>query len=118
MYNRRRNCSCMYNNDNVESLEQDTIEKSCQNTCNSCYENDECECGYDEEMGVFPENPSLAQSYVPFQYLNNTFIPEVGLRMGTLYPELVNPYVPGQSMEEIAFLEKSNEVGEGCNRCH
>lgn len=120
MFSRRRYCSCMYNNDNTVSVAQNAIETNCQNTCNcnnNCYENDDCECGYDEEMGLFPENPSLAQSYVPFQYLNKTFIPEVALRMGTLYPELVSPYVPGQSMDEIAYLEKSNEIGEGCNKC-
>lgn len=115
MFGRTRNCSCMNNNNN--SVSQDTLETSCNNNCNCHnYENNDCGCGFDEESSSLPTNPSLAQSYVPFQYLNTTFVPEVALRMGTLYPELVSPYVPGQSMEEIAYLERTNKIGEGCNK--
>ena len=71
----------------------------------------------DEEYNVFPENPMLAQSYVPFQYMDKTFKPCVGLKMGTIFPELVSPYVPCQSMEEINFIRESNEIGKGCNKC-
>ena len=76
-----------------------------------------CECGFEEEDMLFPTNPMLAQSYVPFQYMDQTFKPCVGLRNGTIFPELVSPYSPGQSMEEIAFIEKTNKIGEGCNSC-
>ena len=68
-------------------------------------------------MNVFPENPSLGQSYVPIQYMDRTFRPCVGLKMGTIFPELVSPYSPCQSMEEINFLRNSNEIGKGCNKC-
>ena len=61
----------------------------------------------------FPENPMLAQSYVPIQYMDKTFKPSVGLKMGTIFPELVSPYFPGQSMEEINFIEKTNEIERG-----
>ncbi|MBR6034065.1 MAG: spore coat associated protein CotJA [Clostridia bacterium] len=55
-------------------------------------------------------------SYVPNQILNKTFLPDVALKLGTLYPELVSPYLPGQSMEEINYLRKTNPIKEGCNR--
>ena len=42
---------------------------------------------------------------------------DIGLKMGTIFPELVSPYFPGQSMEEINFIEKTNEIGKGCNKC-
>ena len=54
---------------------------------------------------------------VPFQYMDKTFKPCVGLKMGTIFPELVSPYVPCQSMEEINFIRESNEIGKGCNKC-
>ena len=66
---------------------------------------------------MFPENPMLAQSYVPIQTLNKTFIPSVGLKMGTIFPELVSPYSPCQSLEEIAFIKAMNKTKEGCNKC-
>ncbi len=78
--------------------------------------NDECSCGFDEEENFFPSNPMFGQSYVPNQKLNKTFMPEVGLRMGTIFPELVNPYMPCQSIDEIEFIRKANKIKEGCNR--
>ena len=115
MFNRRRRqCCCMNNNVNYE---QDVIEDKCQNTCPCEYNESNCECGFDEEASVFPENPVLAQSYVPIQYMNKTFKPCVGLKMGTIFPELVSPYMPGQSMKEIEYLEETNKIGEGCNSC-
>ena len=122
---RYRRCCCQknYNNNIVESA------------CNNCgmkdnlYADDilsenvisdknDCKCGCEEtNRNVFPENPVLGQSYVPIQYMDKTFKPCVGLKMGTLFPELVNPYYPCQSMEENAFIEAMNTVGEGCNKC-
>ena len=58
----------------------------------------------------------LAQSYVPIQYMNKTFRPEVGLKMGTIFPELVSPYMPCQSMEQQRFIESMNSIGKGCNK--
>lgn len=70
---------------------------------------------YEENMviPVFPRNPMLAQSYVPIQKIGKTYLPNVGLKNGTIYPELVRPYKPGQSMEEIAYLKavSNNERG-------
>jgi len=83
--------------------------------CNQMDNSINCGCGFDEDMNLFPDNPMLAQSYVPIQYMDKTFTPCCGLKMGTIFPELVSPYRPGQSMEEIAYLRARNEIGEGCN---
>ncbi len=110
-------CYCMNNNNNVnESL----VEDKCNNVCQ--YEDDisnnDCDCGFDDdsEYSVFPENPMLAQSYVPWQYMDKTFKPCVGLKMGTIFPELVSPYMPCQSMRTNDYLASTNTIGEGCNK--
>ena len=119
MFRNNRKCCCMnneYNNSNCETQNQ-IIEEKCNDVIS--YENytNDCGCGFDEEYNMFPENPMLAQSYVPFQYMDKTFKPCVGLKMGTIFPELVSPYSPGQSMEEIAYIAKMNKIGKGCNKC-
>ena len=117
MYNRYRRCCCQnnYNPKVIETICNETgttaqfasnIRMNMQN---------ECECGFDEEYNVFPENPMLGQSYVPIQYMDKTFKPCVGLKMGTIFPELVSPYTPCQSMRTNEFLETTNQIGEGCN---
>ncbi len=114
-----RKCYCMnnsYQNNSCE-LQHDMIEHQCDHVnTHTEYEN-ECDCGFDEEYNVFPENPMLAQSYVPIQYMDKTFKPMIGLKMGTIFPELVSPYVPCQSMEEIQYIKDSNKIGKGCNQC-
>ena len=50
------------------------------------------------------ENVNYANAYVPNQVLNSTFSPMEGLSRGTMFPELVSYYQPGQSMEEINYL--------------
>ena len=120
MINRRcRKCFCM-NNNNPHCVNQNMLEKACKNqscSCNMINYNESCNCGFDddEEVNVFPESPMLAQSYVPIQYMDETFKPCVGLDNGTLFPELVSPYAPGDSMKDIEFLRKTNPIGEGCN---
>ena len=116
MYSRRlKRCYCM--NNNHGDNDADMLEKACQNEHYETPDYDDCECGFGEEQSVFPENPMLGQSYVPVQYIDRTFIPSVGLKMGTIYPELVSPYSPGQSMKEIEYIEATNKIGEGCNTC-
>lgn len=122
MFRNYRKCSCMNNsyrdNDNNScDMENDMLETSCQNVASYSQYEDGCSCGFDEELNLFPENPMLAQSYVPIQYMDRTFKPCVGLKMGTIFPELVSPYVPGQSMEEINFIRETNTIGKGCNKC-
>lgn len=92
------------------------IEQNCNNVVNNSYTDmDNCECGFDNEFNVFPENPMFGQSYVPIQRMNRVFRPEVGLRNGTIFPELVSPYCPNQSIEDIEFIRMNNTIGEGCN---
>ena len=114
-----RKCYCMNNSYQANSceLQDDILETKCNNV--SSYDNyeDSCGCGFDEEKSMFPDNPMLAQSYVPIQYMDKTFKPCVGLKMGTIFPELVSSYVPGQSMKEIDYLRKTNKIGKGCNEC-
>ena len=120
MYNRFRGCGCMhsYNNQVIEDVcdnYTNDIDNNC-NCCDSCSMNQEaCECGFDEEYNVFPSNPMLAQSYVPIQRLNKTFTPCCGLKNGTIFPELVNPYEPCQNMKFNEYLIRRNKIGEGCN---
>lgn len=115
MINRRfRRCNCMNNNNSCYN--PNLIETSCEYT-NNCNNNDydDCNCGFDEEQDVFPSNPMLAQSYVPIQYIEKTFKPCVGLDKGTIFPELVSPYEPGDSMRDIEYIKNTNNIGEGCN---
>ena len=119
MYNRFRRCGCMSCNSNqvLEDICDDVINTKNINCCmNSCDMNEyECGCGFDEEENVFPLNPMLAQSYVPIQTLDKTFTPCCGLKNGTIFPELVNPYEPCQNMKFNEYLIRRNQIGEGCN---
>lgn len=113
-YMANRNCCC---NKCCNSKDADIIDNTCDYVENMPNNMDMCECGFDEEDNLFPINPMFAQSYVPLQTMNRTFIPSVGLKMGTIFPELVSPYMPGQSMEEIEFIRNRNKIGKGCNKC-
>ena len=126
MYNRFRGCSCMcYNNDNqvledvcdnVSGYDMTSGNNCCNCNTDCCQMNQyDCSCGFDTEESVFPSNPMLAQSYVPMQTLDKTFTPCCGLKNGTIFPELVSPYEPCQSMEFINYLKRRNTIGEGCN---
>lgn len=108
------NCTC--NNCTCDKKEADLMENICEGVQNMMESTDMCECGFDEEENLFPNNPMFGQSYVPWQTMDRTFRPCVGLKMGTIFPELVSPYMPGQSMEEIEFIRRTNSIGEGCNR--
>lgn len=93
------------------------IEQNCNNVsnCNHHEDMEKCMCGFDEEFNMFPENPMYGQSYVPIQVMNQVFKPEVGLKHGTIFPELVSPYCPNQSIEEIEYIRATNKIGKGCN---
>ena len=120
MYSRRCNkCCCKAgnacNNNNL-NISEDVLENTCDDYATlSNFDEDECGCGFNQGMQVFPDNAVLAQSYVPFQFMDKTFKPCVGLKMGTIFPELVSPYVPCQSIEEIEFIKATNEIGKGCH---
>lgn len=123
MYNRFRGRNCMYCNNNNQVLEDICDDVSNYNTpsSNNCdmdccdMNNYDCGCGFDTEESVFPMNPMLAQSYVPIQTLDKTFTPCCGLKNGTIFPELVSPYEPCDSMRFIDYLKRRNSIGEGCN---
>ena len=117
-----RRYSCMNNECNNNNLcdKDEVIEEKCENKFDCSYMKDNyvdnCECGFDEEKNIFPENPMYGQSYVPIQYMDKTFKPCIGLKMGTIFPELVSPYSPCQSMSEIDYIRATNAIKEGCNR--
>lgn len=138
-----RNCNCGYgynnqyanyqNDNNTNNYCDDSeypqcLENELKNHCNyetACNQymgmngyycnEDACACGFGEEESLFPDNLMYAHAYVPNQRLNKVFKPEVGLNMGTIFPELVSPYAPGQSMEMMEYLRCKNEIGKGCN---
>ena len=117
MYKKCCKCNYNWNNNDIVSPEyENCLEETCSNVENTLGMYDDCECGFDEYSSL-PENPVLAQSYVPIQNMGKTFIPCVGLKMGTIFPELVSPYRPGQSMDEIKYLKARNNIREGCNKC-
>lgn len=72
-----------------------------------------CSCGFNDPS-VFPDNFMYGQSYVPIQYIDTTFSPAEGLQNGSLFPELISPYEPCQSMVENNFLRQAT-MNEG--RC-
>ncbi len=120
MYRWNNKCCCYNNMNNDTDDDNKALETMCNNVSdyNCCYDNsDKCQCGFDEEESVFPSNPMLGQSYVPFQRMTNTFTPYCGLKNGTIFPELVSPYYPCQSIEDIEYLKSRNSIGEGCNAC-
>jgi len=114
--NNRRNfrCACAFNSANI--IQKEMLEEKCNEVPNTIPTYDACSCGFDEEDEIFPMNPLLAQSYVPWQTMKETFNPCAGLEMGTIFPELVSPYSPGQSSEFNEFVANSNTIKEGCNR--
>lgn len=113
-YNNHNCCSC--NSDSSFDDDDIIVDSSPCNNLASTHELN-CDCGYDmDEDWGFPTNPMYAQSYVPIQKMKKVFTPEVGLKMGTIFPELVSPYRPCQSIEEIEYIRNTNQPGEGCNR--
>lgn len=116
MYKRLNKCCQCNTNMNNQDI-SDLLEGVCNNvdTMSAFDDDDLCGCGFNTRMPIFPENPSLGQSYVPYQFLDETFKPCVGLKKGTLSPELVSPYVPCQSIEEIEFIKAMNKIGKECN---
>ena len=88
----------------------------CNCRCNSCYRNSNCRgrnnscCNMYENniiqnnTSVFPENYLYGYAYTPNLTMNKTFTPECGLENGTIFPELVSPYSPGQSIDFIEYL--------------
>ena len=77
------------------------------NNCRNC-----------KELPVMPKNPVLANSYVPYQYVDvesDTFCPMEALAHGTAFPSLVSPYTPGESQCIIRYLEGTETCEEVCD---
>ena len=55
---------------------------------------------------LFPNDLMYGHAYVPNQVMTNTFNPHEALRKGSLFPELVSPYVPCQSLKVIETLKE------------
>lgn len=112
---RRKSFCCLNNQCSNDTSEYETL---CKNVPSQNEEfNKNCSCGFDEnEDDGFPMNPMFAQSYVPFQVMNNTYMPCSGMHKGTIFPELVSEYYPCQSMEQIKYLMETNPIKGGCNR--
>lgn len=92
----------------------------------SCSNNNDCRCrsnncqsntGYTNSCNstVYNTNGfesySYANAYVPNQVLGTPFSPMQGLQNGTMFPELVRPYYPGQSLEEMNYLRYGRRGG-------
>lgn len=116
MCNRRRRRCCVLNNSNYQDNSE--YETMCQNVGNESEDfNTHCGCGFDDEVNDgFPENAMYGQSYVPIQEMENTYMPCSGLHKGTIFPELVSEYCPGQSMAQIQYIKDTNTIKEGCNK--
>lgn len=98
-------------------IEDELLDKTCENVLSE-YDNsyNECACGFNEEYNAFPNNHMLGYCYVPKQVLDKVFTPCVGLKMGTMFSELVSPYTPCQAIEENEYLKMKKM--EGCvNEC-
>lgn len=94
-----RNCRCSSRcfpiNSNCMNNDSNMFANICQNTKN-----------------VFPENYLYGHAYTPVQTLNNTYNPEMGLECGSIFPELISPYSPGQSIDFIEFLRNGGRCDE------
>ena len=60
-----------------------------------------------EERKLFPNKVMYGNAYVPNQNLKNLYSLEEGLSNGTMFPELVNIYNPGQAMEINRYLKEN-----------
>ena len=94
-----------YNNDNFMNNQFynniTTSNNGMVTDCNTCTR---CNNSCDRLQSVFPDNYLYGYAYTPVQTMNETFNPQIGLQKGTIFPELVSPYCPGQSMDFINSL--------------
>lgn len=88
------NCSCNLNRDYSQNNFRNN---SNINTCNT-------NTVLPQNENAFPENYLFGHAYTPNFTMSKTFTPEDGLCNGTIFPELVSPYRPGQSMDFINYL--------------
>lgn len=76
-----------------------------------------CHCKRCKELPMCPENPMLANSYVPYQEYQDIFEPAEALANGTAFPELVSPYAQNESQRKICYLESTKTCEEEVDEC-
>lgn len=54
-----------------------------------------------EPVGACFPDARLAEAWVPYQWMMMVFNPAIGLQHGTIFPELVRPYVPHPNEPEL-----------------
>lgn len=111
-----RQCNMCSNMQDFDCLNEENkmYETSCINPSNNNEANiNNCSCGF-ENNNIFPNTLLYASSYVPHQYINNVYQSKYGLKMGSIFPELVSPYCPGQSQEILNYLKQSKDYEGGC----
>ncbi len=67
----------------------------------------------EEYRSLFPRYLMYGHSYVPNQIMRNVYTTEEALKKGSLFPELVSPYTPCQSMRVIEALKQSGGAMHG-----
>ena len=104
-----RRCNCRCNSRNMNYNSNNSSNNTCR--CRNCNTNtsNSCACNMyttntSQNNAVFPENYLYGHAYTPNQCMGTTFTPEIGLQNGTIFPELVSPYSPGQSIDFIEYL--------------
>ena len=106
-----RNCNCRHrcnSNYNYQNYMMNSYNMYSQN-------NSGCSCmNSNNNSNPFPTNYLYGHAYTPNQELRDIFDPQTGLENGSMFPELVSPYYPGQSMEFIEYLKTTGRNG-GCD---
>lgn len=80
--------------------------KCCKPKENSCRIIKKACSSIPNRFGAFPENYLYGYAYTPNQQINETFEPSCGLRNGTIFPEIVSPYEPDDSIRFINYLKQ------------
>lgn len=70
-------------------------------------------CSNNNNYNPFPLNYLYGHAYTPNQFMKKTYTPDIGLRNGTIFPELVSVYNPGQSMDFIEYLKTRGGQNNG-----
>lgn len=92
----------------------------CRRCCQNYYKMTAGKCNSyvlrrEPDLSAFPRNYMYGYAYTPVQNIKETYNPCNGLANGTLFPELVSPYEPDDSIEFINYLKNQGGVcNNGC----
>ena len=89
----------------------------CRRCCQNYYKMTAGRCNSyvlrrEPDLSAFPRNYMYGYAYTPVQNIKETYNPCNALANGTIFPELVSPYSPDDSIEFINYLKNQ---GGGCN---